>query len=77
MEKREMTKPERVSGMVIYVRGERGFGFLRTEDDREIFFHEKALLNCAFNDLREGNMVEFSVIMGHGREKAVGIEVVA
>lgn len=36
-----------------------GYGFLRTADDREIYFHERSVLNGAFRRLAVGDSVRF------------------
>ena len=40
---------------------ERGFGFIRAEDGREIFFHRTAVRGTNFESLVEGQFVEFDV----------------
>ena len=40
---------------------DRGFGFSRAEDGREIFFHITALEGMTFTSLIEGQSVEFDV----------------
>ena len=42
---------------------DKGFGFIEGEGE-EIFFHSSALTDARFDDLREGQKVEFT--MGHG-----------
>ena len=42
---------------------DKGFGFIEG-DGEEIFFHSSALTDARFDDLREGQKVEFT--MGHG-----------
>ena len=37
-----------------------GFGFLRTPDGREIYFHERSVLNGGFHRLRVGSLVRFA-----------------
>jgi ribosomal subunit interface protein len=36
-----------------------GYGFLRTPDEREIYFHERSVLNGGFGRLRVGSVVRF------------------
>ena len=50
----------------VYMRGtikrvvrDRGFGFIQTADKREVFFHRNSLQGLNFDDLREGDAVEF------------------
>ncbi len=40
---------------------DRGFGFIRTAEGEELFFHRKQLQGVDFNSLREGQQVEFEV----------------
>jgi len=41
---------------------DRGFGFITPEGgDKDLFFHSKELVGVQFNDLREGDQVEFEV----------------
>lgn len=41
---------------------DRGFGFISREgSDKDLFFHSKELQGVAFEDLREGDKVQFEV----------------
>jgi CspA family cold shock protein len=40
---------------------DRGFGFIRATDGREIFFHRTGLLNADFDNLSEEQEVEFEI----------------
>lgn len=40
---------------------QKGFGFLRTEDGREIFFHRSAVRGCAFELIENGQRVTFEL----------------
>lgn len=41
---------------------DRGFGFITPEgSDKDLFFHSKELVGVEFNDLKEGDQVEFEV----------------
>ncbi len=56
---------------------DRGFGFIRTEDDTEIFFHRSELQNVTFEALRQGQEVEFEMGKGpDGRSRAVGVRLI-
>ncbi|MGA2063207.1 MAG: cold shock domain-containing protein [Thermoguttaceae bacterium] len=39
---------------------DRGFGFIKTEDDKDLFFHSSALLGVSFNELHEGQKVSYT-----------------
>ena len=41
------------------VRPEEGYGFLQTEDGREIYFHQNSVLDSAFGRLKPGERVTF------------------
>ncbi len=45
---------------------DRGFGFIKTGDDTDLFFHRNELEGIEFNSLREGQEVEFE--KGQGRD---------
>jgi CspA family cold shock protein len=45
---------------------DRGFGFIKTEDGTDLFFHRNELDGVEFNSLREGQEVEFE--KGQGRD---------
>jgi CspA family cold shock protein len=41
---------------------DRGFGFISQEgSDKDLFFHSKELVGVQFNELQEGDSVEFEV----------------
>ena len=45
---------------------DRGFGFIKTEDETDLFFHRNDLEGVEFSSLREGQEVEFE--KGPGRD---------
>jgi len=48
-------------GTVKKIIADRGFGFIRGEDGREVFFHRSGLQGIAFESLREGQVVDFDL----------------
>ncbi len=40
---------------------DRGFGFIKTEEEKDLFFHRNDLQGLAFESLQEGQEVEFEV----------------
>jgi len=57
---------------------DRGFGFIRAEDGKEIFFHHSTLPGGVFDALTEGQTLEFDVEndpRGRG-ERATNVQVV-
>ena len=53
---------------------DRGFGFIKTEDETDLFFHRNNLEGVEFNGLSEGQEVEFEKVQGsNGRPEAVKV----
>ena len=51
---------------------DRGFGFIRTVEDKDLFLHRKELEGVGYDSLREGKEVEFEVGRDRiGRAQAV------
>lgn len=40
---------------------EKGFGFIQADDSKDIFFHHSSVNEKRFDDLVEGQMVEYSI----------------
>jgi CspA family cold shock protein len=55
---------------------ERGFGFISAEDGREVFFHRSSLEGENFDELEEGNSVEFNVERGPKGPRAVNVTLI-
>ena len=54
---------------------ERGYGFIKTEDETDLFFHRNDLEGVEFNSLNEGQEVEFEKGQGpDGRPSAVKVK---
>jgi CspA family cold shock protein len=53
---------------------DRGFGFIRTAEGTDLFFHRSELQRVDYNSLREGQEVEFEAGKGRdGRLQAVKV----
>jgi CspA family cold shock protein len=54
---------------------DRGFGFITVEgQEKDLFFHSKALVGVQFNELREGDAVTFESEMSPKGMNAVNIK---
>ena len=53
---------------------DRGFGFIKTEEEKDAFFHRNDLEGVEFSSLNEGQEVEFDTGKGRdGRPRAVKV----
>jgi len=53
---------------------DKGYGFIKVEgNDKDLFFHSNELQNVAFDDLQEGDNVEFEVTEGDKGPQAVNV----
>ncbi len=56
-----------------------GFGFIQTEEDsnNDVFFHSNNLENVEFDNLNEGETLEFEIGEGkNGKEQAINVTLV-
>jgi cold shock CspA family protein len=53
-----------------------GYGFLRTVNGREIYFHRNSLLNMEFEELKEGRGVRFFEEDGEKGPQASTVQVI-
>ena len=53
---------------------DRGFGFITpSEGDKDVFFHAQSLVDCVYDDLREGDPVTFDMEEGPKGPAAVNV----
>jgi len=52
---------------------DQGFGFIRTAEGEDLFFHRNQIEGVDFNSLREGQQVEFEVSQGPDGSCAVRV----
>ena len=53
---------------------DRGFGFISREgSDKDLFFHAKELVGVEFNELQEGDAVQFEIAESPKGENAVKV----
>ncbi len=65
-------------GTVVRLIRDRGFGFIRTQDGSEIFFHHSSMPRGIFDTLHEGQELEFDIETdpkGRG-QRAANVEIV-
>jgi ribosomal subunit interface protein len=67
---------EPVRGHVRAIFLERGYGFLTTSDDREIYFHKNSVVGDRFKDLKIGTEVRFVEALGEKGPQASTVKVI-
>ncbi len=53
---------------------DRGFGFIAATDGKEVFFHRSELQDVEFDDLSEGDSMEFEITQGKKGPQAVSVK---
>lgn len=53
---------EKVNGTVKWFNTSKGFGFILTEDGKEVFVHYSDILSNGFRNLTEGEAVTFKLV---------------
>jgi len=71
----EITKEKEIymTGTVKWFNSEKGYGFITTEDELDIFVHFKAITGEGFKTLDEGQKVEFDVVEGDRGPQAANV----
>lgn len=63
-------------GKITKIIRDRGFGFIAAEDGREVFFHMSSVVDGSFDNLSEGQDVEFEVEKSQKGPRAKNVRVV-
>ena len=53
-----------------------GYGFIKLEEGKDVFFHANNLVNVAFDDLKEGETVTFDIEDSEKGPKAVNVTLI-
>ena len=62
-----------MQGTIKRVVRDRGFGFIRSSDGQEVFFHRSSLQQMDFDGLKEGEAVEFELERGEKGPRAANV----
>ena len=62
-----------MQGKIKRVVRDRGFGFIRSTDGQEVFFHRNGLQQMDFDSLKEGSTVEFEVEQSEKGPRATNV----
>jgi len=62
-----------MKGTIKRIIRDRGFGFIRSTDGQEIFFHRSGLQQLNFDALKEGEAVDFEMERGEKGPRATSV----
>ncbi len=62
-------------GVVKWFDDAKGYGFIESEEGRDIFVHHSAIKSTGFRTLSEGQRVKFEVSQGPKGEQANNVEI--
>ncbi len=57
------------TGKIKKIVTDKGFGFISADDGKEVFFHHSAVADRQFDNLSEGQKVEFAIEAGGDKGK--------
>jgi len=60
-------------GTVKWFNQKKGYGFITSEDGKEIFVHFSSIQGEGFKSLREGDEVKFEITQGEKGEQATNV----
>ena len=52
---------------------DKGFGFINIGTDKDVFFHANALVDVEYNELREGDTLQFEIEQGPKGPNAINV----
>jgi cold shock CspA family protein len=65
-----------MAALVVKIFSDEGYGFIRSEDGEEIYFHRNSVLNDDFDRLEPGTGVSYSAELGDKGLQATSVQVV-
>jgi len=62
-----------VQGKVKWFNAEKGFGFIESQEGKDVFVHFSAIQGQGFRSLEEGQAVQFDVVQGERGLQAANV----
>ena len=62
-----------VTGKVKWFNAEKGYGFIRTDEGKDVFVHYSAIQTDGFKTLDDGEAVSFEVVQSDRGEQAANV----
>lgn len=63
-------------GIVKWFSNQKGYGFITTEEGKDVFVHHSSIQGEGYKTLKEGQAVEFEVNQGPKGEQAINVTMV-
>ncbi len=64
---------ERKTGVVKWFNDRKGFGFIKVDENQDVFVHYSALQGEGYKTLKEGESVEFDLVEGAKGPQAANV----
>ena len=65
------------TGKVKWFNAEKGYGFITTDEGKDVFVHYSSIQTDGFRSLEEGQTVTFDIVEGDRGQQAANVTVVA
>jgi CspA family cold shock protein len=64
---------QRIQGEVKWFNAEKGYGFIKHDNGKDVFVHFSAINSGGYKSLEEGERVEFEITQGAKGEQAANV----
>lgn len=64
-----------LKGKVKWFNAQKGYGFITSDDGKDVFVHYSAIKNQGFKTLEEGQRVEFTIVQGEKGPQASDVTI--
>lgn len=64
---------QRIQGEVKWFNAEKGYGFIKHDNGKDVFVHFSAISSNGYKSLDEGEQVEFEITQGAKGEQAANV----
>ena len=62
-----------MEGKVKWFNSQKGYGFITTEDEKDVFVHYSGIISEGYKTLQEGEAVTFELTKGKNGDQAVNV----